>query len=626
MYQISREKMPELLAAVAKEMDLFLPVQNNGITNFGFWTEDAKVDLDTLKTVKSPKDAFFPQSEVLYSCYQKANKTSIEPAALKDAPFAIFGVRPCDVRAFDVLDRVFLSEPADVYYAARREHGIVVSLACHEPEDSCFCKTFGIDAAEPQADVAMWQVADGYAWEAKTEKGEKLTELVKEYLTEQDLAKEVEAEKEAIRTLIDKMPNSNLSLEGWGVGKTKERFDDPKWKELSDACLGCGTCTFSCPTCQCYDIKDFNTGNGVQRYRCWDSCMYSDFTMMAAGNNRTTQMQRFRQRFMHKLVYFPDNNDGMYSCVGCGRCVEKCPQSLNIVKVIKRMGGTKEMCNCSCGSEEKKNALLPQVGIITDIRRETPDVKTFRIVRPDGTKLFEHMPGQCAMLCVPGVGEALFSITSSPTNKEYQEFSIKECGTLTNYLHNMSVGDEILVRGPYGNHFPVETVLKGQDLLFIAGGIGLAPLRSVINYVLDNRDNYGTVDIVYGSRSKDDLVQLKEIQEVWAKAKDVNVHLTIDREQEGWDGHVGFVPNYVKELNMSVDKTALICGPPIMIKFVLQGLQELGYEKTQVYTTLELRMKCGIGKCGRCNIGDKYVCKDGPVFRCDEIDELPNEY
>ena len=172
----------------------------------------------------------------------------------------------------------------------------------------------------------------------------------------------------------------------------------------------------------------------------------------------------------------------------------------------------------------------------------------------------------------------------------------------------------------------MEDKLKGKNLLFIAGGIGLAPLRSVINYVLDNREDYGTVDILYGSRSADDLVQLKEIQEVWMKTEGVNVYLTIDREQEGWDGHVGFVPNYVKELNMSVDKTALICGPPIMIKFVLQGLQELGYEKTQVYTTLELRMKCGVGKCGRCNIGDKYVCKDGPVFRCDEIDELPNEY
>ena len=164
------------------------------------------------------------------------------------------------------------------------------------------------------------------------------------------------------------------------------------------------------------------------------------------------------------------------------------------------------------------------------------------------------------------------------------------------------------------------------DFLFIAGGIGLAPLRSVINYVLDNRDDYGTVDIVYGSRSADDLVQLKEIQEVWMNAPDVHVHLTIDREQEGWDGHVGFVPNYVKELGFDVNKTALICGPPIMIKFTLAGLEELGFSREQVYTTLELRMKCGIGKCGRCNIGSKYVCKDGPVFRCDEIDEMPNEY
>ena len=144
--------------------------------------------------------------------------------------------------------------------------------------------------------------------------------------------------------------------------------------------------------------------------------------------------------------------------------------------------------------------------------------------------------------------------------------------------------------------------------------------------MLDKRENYGTVDILYGSRSKDDLVQLKEIQEVWSKAPGVDVYLTIDREQEGWDGHVGFVPSYLKELEFSKDKTVLVCGPPIMIKFVLAALTEMGFEKTQVYTTLELRMKCGVGKCGRCNIGSKYVCKDGPVFRCDEIDELPPEY
>ena len=284
------------------------------------------------------------------------------------------------------------------------------------------------------------------------------------------------------------------------------------------------------------------------------------------------------------------------------------------------------MSECTCHKNYNLDTLIPKVGIITDIREETPDVKTFRVNAPEGGKLFEHMPGQCAMLCEPGVSEGMFSITSSPTNKEYQEFSIKKCGSLTSYLHSLEVGDEITVRGPYGNHFPVEDKLKGKDLLFIAGGIGLAPLRSVINYVLDNRGDYGTVDILYGSRSADDLVQLKEIQEVWMKAKDVHVHLTIDRPQEGWDGHVGFVPAYLKELGFATDKTALICGPPIMIKFVLQGLQELGFSTNQVYTTLELRMKCGIGKCGRCNVGSKYVCKDGPVFRCDELNELPNEY
>lgn len=284
------------------------------------------------------------------------------------------------------------------------------------------------------------------------------------------------------------------------------------------------------------------------------------------------------------------------------------------------------MCDCHCHDNYNLDTLVPMVGIVTDIRQETPDVKTFRVNAPEGGKLFEHLPGQCAMLCVPGVGEAMFSITSSPTNKEYQEFSIKKCGVLTDYLHELKVGDEIMVRGPYGNNFPVETELKGKDLLFVAGGIGLAPLRSVINYVLDNRDNYGKVDILYGARSADDLVQLKEIEEVWMNAKDVNVHLTIDRPQEGWDGHVGFVPAYLKELELSADKTVLVCGPPIMIKFVLAALSEMGYSKEQAYTTLELRMKCGVGKCGRCNIGSKYVCKDGPVFRFDEVDELPPEF
>ena len=270
--------------------------------------------------------------------------------------------------------------------------------------------------------------------------------------------------------------------------------------------------------------------------------------------------------------------------------------------------------------------LIPKVGVITDVRKDTPDVKTFRVVGTDGKKLFQHMPGQCAMVSVPGVGECMFSITSSPTNEEYMEFSIKKCGCVTEVIHAMEVGAQLTVRGPYGKNFPVEGDFKGKDLLFIAGGIGLAPLRSVINYVRHYRENYGKVVIVYGARSKDDLGDIQEIQTEWVNEPNTEVYLTIDREQEGWDGHVGFVPAYVKELGLDPNMTAVLCGPPIMIKFTLAGLLELGFDKSKIYTTLELRMKCGVGKCGRCNVGDKFVCKDGPVFRMTELDELPDEY
>ena len=275
---------------------------------------------------------------------------------------------------------------------------------------------------------------------------------------------------------------------------------------------------------------------------------------------------------------------------------------------------------------DMKETLIPAIGVVTDIRRDTPDVKTFRVVTPDGVKPFEHKPGQCAMLSIPGVGEAMFSITSSPTNEEFMEFSIKKCGCVTEWLHAMEPGQQITIRGPYGKPFPVDDEFVGKDMLFIAGGIGLAPLRSVINYCRHYRDRYGKIDIVYGSRSKDDLVDYKEIIDEWEKDEGVEVHLTIDREQEGWNGHVGFVPNYVKEIGFDTNKIAILCGPPIMIKFTLAGLIELGFSKDQVYTTLEMRMKCGVGKCGRCNVGSKYICKDGPVFRFDQLDELPDEY
>ena len=346
MYKIAKENLSALFQSIAENQELYLPVEVSGQVNFKAWTQDANVSLETLKTVKSPKDAFFPQSENLYTVQREGKKLSIEPQALKEQNFVVFGMKACDIQGVKVLDNVFLSDPIDSFYAARREHGTIVAMACHEPEESCFCKAFGIDCAEPAADVATWMVEGELYWKALTEKGEALTKAVESLLVEADGAdaEKLEAEKNAIHTIVEKLPYSNLSLEGWNGDALTEKFNSPVWEELYKPCLACGTCTFVCPTCQCYDIKDYDTGHGVKRYRCWDSCMYSDFTMMAHGNNRTSQLQRFRQRFMHKLVYYPANNNGMYSCVGCGRCVEKCTESLNIVKVIKafeKQGGDK---------------------------------------------------------------------------------------------------------------------------------------------------------------------------------------------------------------------------------------------------------------------------------------------
>ena len=258
-------------------------------------------------------------------------------------PFVLFGVRACDYRSFEILDRVFLVDPIDTYYKAKREKGVIVTLACSRPEESCFCSAFGIDATNPLGDVTTY-IADGFLyWNANTDKGNALTDAVKDLFVSADAKDEekIDEQKKNTKEILAKLPYTNVDLTAFTPDKLNELFNDAKWEELSEACLGCGSCTFVCPTCQCYDIKDFNTGNGVIRFRCWDSCMYSDFTKMAHGNNRNSQVERFRQRFMHKLVYFPANNGGVYGCVGCGRCLQKCPVSMNIVKVIKALGVNK---------------------------------------------------------------------------------------------------------------------------------------------------------------------------------------------------------------------------------------------------------------------------------------------
>jgi NAD(P)H-flavin reductase len=262
---------------------------------------------------------------------------------------------------------------------------------------------------------------------------------------------------------------------------------------------------------------------------------------------------------------------------------------------------------------------------IKAVRTLTEDTLLFEVVELNNSTTPSYRPGQFMELSVFGVGECPISITSTPTRPGHLEFAVREVGSVTGALHNFEVGDCIGLRGPFGNGFPVET-MKGKDIFFIAGGIGLAPLRSFINYILDNREDFGTVDIVYGARTPE-LLCFSEEFEAWQKAPRTHLHLTVDTEAPGWKGTVGFVPAVVKALALSPkNRIAVACGPPIMIKFTLLDLTAMGYPDENIITTLELKMKCGVGKCGRCNIGPIYVCKEGPVFRLSELKGLPQEY
>jgi len=271
-----------------------------------------------------------------------------------------------------------------------------------------------------------------------------------------------------------------------------------------------------------------------------------------------------------------------------------------------------------------ENIYLPELASITEVRQETPDINTF-VVSFDDPRLrqsFTYLPGQFAEVSVFGVGECPIGIASSPTWQGFLELCVRAVGTVTNAIHDLDVGDKLGVRGPLGNSWPTEEI-EGKDLLFIGGGIGLPPLRSLIQYVLDNRERYGAVEIIYGARSPQDLVYKLELKE-WDERPDVDLYVTVDVGDETWDGPVGFVPPFLREINPSPEnKVTFTCGPPIMIKLVVEALEEMGYADANIITTLEMKMKCGVGKCGRCNIGDLYICRDGPVFSFEQLRLIP---
>ncbi|MGQ9546470.1 MAG: FAD/NAD(P)-binding protein [Dehalococcoidia bacterium] len=270
-----------------------------------------------------------------------------------------------------------------------------------------------------------------------------------------------------------------------------------------------------------------------------------------------------------------------------------------------------------------ESPFVPYLAAVKRTIELTPYVKllSVELEDPDIRASFDYKPGQFAMLSAFGEGEAPFGIISLPGRGDGLEFAVRRIGTVTRALHELEPGDTLGVRGPFGNCFPLEDYM-GKNLIIIGGGIGIAPLRPVINKVLQRRDDYEELLIINGARTPQDLVLQPEFP-VWRAAPRTRLELTVDRGDENWKGRVALVPDVVKELAPSPDNAiAITCGPPIMIRFTLAMLRNLGFKDNQIVTTLEAKMKCGLGKCARCNIGEKYVCQDGPIFTLEQISKF----
>ncbi len=396
-----------------------------------------------------------------------------------------------------------------------------------------------------------------------------------------------------------------------------------------------GSCVLVCPTCYCFDVMDnpdlsLKTG---ERGRTWDGCLLEDFAKISSGENfRNTKAARYRHRYFKKGKYLFDRF-GFVSCVGCGRCSSNClPDIANPVNLFNDMYAESIKIGIQIDPATVPDVKIksgdvidyaPKIATIVKKVPMTANETMFELKLDDGSEL-GHEPGQFVQVSVFGVGEAPFGVSSSPTKKDTFELCIRKLGNVTSKIHTLQEGDKVGIRGPFGNGFNAE-LLKGKDLLFVAGGLGIVPLRSLFNYVLDNRSDYGRVILLYGCKEPRELLFGDEILSLEDR-EDVEFKSTVDRcpENEVWTSNVGVITTLIPQVDFDPQKTyAIVCGPPIMYKFVIRDLKSQNVPDDHIIVSLERRMKCGVGKCGHCQINQLYVCKDGPVFNYSKIKGIP---